>query len=159
MLFISDFIALYSWFKHEYLKRNLISLCYHGLIIHLAKKVCIGLIWGTFSIPLGFFHNFELKFHQFTPIELQRFSQKGYCTFFFRQSKLIWTYNSILQKYQNISTKKYHFYFLRDRGSFSWFSAHTFPICSFSIFSSEGYCAFYFYQAEFIYPSKSILGR
>ena len=119
------------------------------------------LVWfgEHFQYLWGFFHNFELKYHQFTPIELQRFSQKGYCTFFFGQSKLIWTYNSILQKYQNISTKKYHFYFLRDRGSFSWFSAHTFPICSFSIFSSEGYCAFYFYQAEFIYPSKSILGR
>lgn len=159
MLFISDFIALYSWFKHEYLKRNLISLCYHGLIIHLAKKVCIGLIWGRFSISLGFFSQF---WAQISPIYSHRtstFLTKGLLYIFFQQSKLIWTYNSILQKYQNISTKKYHFYFLWDRGSFSWFSAHTFPICSFSIFSSEGYCAFYFYQADFIYPSKSILGR
>ena len=43
------------------------------------------LVWfgEHFQYLWGFFHNFELKYHQFTPIELQRFSQKGYCTFFF----------------------------------------------------------------------------
>ena len=83
MLFISDFIALYSWFKHEYLKRNLISLCYHGLIIHLAKKVCIGLIWGTFSISLVFFSQF---WAQISPIYSHRtstFLTKGLLYIFF----------------------------------------------------------------------------